>query len=247
MSKDEFMKSLEYLLSDIPDEDKADAIGYYRDYLEEAGPDKEEQVIYDFGSPERIASIIRSEISGHLGDGGEFTENGYEDERFKDPNYQMAKRYDLPEVREGESRGEQRTEEEVYGERKRDQSNRTVKLILWAILLIAASPLILGIGGGFMGLLGGLFGILVAAVVGLGAVTLALLVSGFAVIIAGFVSVAVHPMGGFLVLGIGVALLGLGLLGLAVCGAFYGKFLPYLFRGIVNAIQNLLSRRRSRL
>lgn len=246
MSKDEFMKSLEYLLSDIPDEDKADAIGYYRDYLEEAGPDKEEQVIRDFGSPERIASIIRSEISGHLSDGGEFTENGYEDERFKDPNYQMAKRYDLPDVREEESRGEQRTEE-VYGEKKRDQSNRTVKLILWAILLIAAFPLILGIGGGFMGLLGGLFGILAAAVVGLGAITLALLVSGFAVIIAGFVSVAVHPLGGFLVLGIGVALLGLGLLGLAVCAAFYGKFLPYLFRGVVNAIQTLLNRRRSRL
>ena len=227
MSKDEFMKSLEYLLSDIPDEDKADAIGYYRDYLEEAGPDKEEQVIRDFGSPERIASIIRSEISGHLSDGGEFTENGYEDERFKDPNYQMAKRYDLPDVREEESRGEQRTEE-VYGEKKRDQSNRTVKLILWAILLIAASPLILGIGG-------------------LGAITLALLVSGFAVIIAGFVSVAVHPLGGFLVLGIGVALLGLGLLGLAVCAAFYGKFLPNLFRGVVNAIQTLLNRRRSRL
>ena len=98
-----------------------------------------------------------------------------------------------------------------------------------------------------MGLLGGLFGILAAAVVGLGAITLALLVSGFAVIIAGFVSVAVHPLGGFLVLGIGVALLGLGLLGLAVCAAFYGKFLPYLFRGIVNAIQTLLNRRRSRL
>ena len=37
MNREEFMKELEYLLSDIPDEDKAEAIGYYRDYLEEAG------------------------------------------------------------------------------------------------------------------------------------------------------------------------------------------------------------------
>ena len=37
MNREEFMKELEYLLSDIPDEEKAEAIGYYRDYLEEAG------------------------------------------------------------------------------------------------------------------------------------------------------------------------------------------------------------------
>ena len=35
MNREEFMKELEYLLSDIPDEEKAEAIGYYRDYLEE--------------------------------------------------------------------------------------------------------------------------------------------------------------------------------------------------------------------
>ena len=96
MNREEFMKELEYLLSDIPDEDKAEAIGYYRDYLEEAGDENEEAAIKEFGSPERIAAIIRSDLSGHLEDGGEFTEKGYQDERFRDPNYQVAKRYDLP-------------------------------------------------------------------------------------------------------------------------------------------------------
>ena len=85
MNREEFMKELEYLLSDIPDEDKAEAIGYYRDYLEEAGDENEEVAIKEFGSPERIAAIIRSDLSGHLEDGGEFTEKGYQDERFRDP------------------------------------------------------------------------------------------------------------------------------------------------------------------
>lgn len=76
MNREEFMKELEYLLSDIPDEDKAEAIGYYRDYLEEAGDENEEAAIKEFGSPERIAAIIRSDLSGHLEDGGEFTEKG---------------------------------------------------------------------------------------------------------------------------------------------------------------------------
>jgi uncharacterized membrane protein len=247
MSKDDFMKKLEYLLSDIPEEDKADAIEYYRDYLEEAGTENEEQVIHDFGSPERIASIIRSEISGNLDEGGGFTDKGYEDERFKDPNYQMANRYDLPEIQEQQDDEKESSQDRQYSEGKSSSSNRIAKMILWGILIIAASPLILGIGGGFMGLLGGLFGVLVAIIVGLGALTLAFLVSGFAVLLAGFISIAVHPLAGLLVMGIGVVVLGFGLLGLAACVSFYGRFLPFLFRGTVNFIQSILNRRRSRL
>jgi len=41
MNRDEFMKELEYLLSDIPEEEKEDALNYYRDYLEEAGEQEE--------------------------------------------------------------------------------------------------------------------------------------------------------------------------------------------------------------
>ena len=45
MRRAEFMKELEYLLQDIPDEEKEEALAYYRDYLEEAGDENEEQVI----------------------------------------------------------------------------------------------------------------------------------------------------------------------------------------------------------
>lgn len=100
MKKDEFMKELDYLLQDIPDEDKADAIAYYRDYLEEAGPEKEEETLRDLGSPERIAAIIRSDLRGDLEEGGGFTENGYEDERFREPNFQIVERPKTPECRE---------------------------------------------------------------------------------------------------------------------------------------------------
>ena len=104
MNRNEFMERLEYLLSDIPQEEKADAIAYYRDYLEEAGDDAG-KAIQDFGSPERIAAMIRSELAGNLEDGGEFTERGYEDERFRDPSYQVAKRLDLPEEGEKDPSG----------------------------------------------------------------------------------------------------------------------------------------------
>ncbi len=50
MTRDEYMKELEYLLQDIQDEDKEDALQYYRDYFDEAGPQKEEEIIDELGS-----------------------------------------------------------------------------------------------------------------------------------------------------------------------------------------------------
>ena len=49
MRAEEFLKELEYLLQDIPEEEKRDAISYYQDYLEEAG-EKQEDAVREFGS-----------------------------------------------------------------------------------------------------------------------------------------------------------------------------------------------------
>lgn len=62
-------------MQDIPEEEKRDAIDYYRDYLEEAGPEKEEEVLAEFQSPEHIAEVIRTELQSEWS-GGEFTDRG---------------------------------------------------------------------------------------------------------------------------------------------------------------------------
>ena len=56
MSRAEFMEKLEYLLQDLSQEDREDGIAFYRDYLDEAGTEREQEVLREFGSPERIAS-----------------------------------------------------------------------------------------------------------------------------------------------------------------------------------------------
>ncbi len=76
MSRAEFMEKLEYLLQDLSQEDREDGIAFYRDYLDEAGTEREQEVLREFGSPERIASIIRSNLQVDLEDGGIFSENG---------------------------------------------------------------------------------------------------------------------------------------------------------------------------
>ncbi len=83
MSRKEFMQQLNRLLADIPESDRQDAIAYYNDYFDEAGPENEAEVIQELGSPGKVAATIKAGMGTAPGR-GEFTENGYQDSRFKE-------------------------------------------------------------------------------------------------------------------------------------------------------------------
>lgn len=91
MRKEEFLGKLEYLLSGVNEEEREEALEYYRDYFEEAGPEHEEEIAAHFGSPEKVAAEIRSGLQGDM-NGGEFTERGYTDERFRE-DYHVPDQY----------------------------------------------------------------------------------------------------------------------------------------------------------
>jgi len=246
MNSNEFMKKLEYLLSDISEEDKADALAFYRDYLEEAG-ENADKAIEEFGSPERIAAIIRSELAGNLKEGGAFTDYGYEDERFRDPNYQVAQRLNLPEEKEG---GWQRSPEgtsntqNTGNQKSSPRTSGLLKFVLWVILIIVAAPALLGAGGIAFGLAAGFLGILVGVIAFLGTLTLALLLGGISLCGVGILAMLKLTSSGLLMLGAGIVIIGLGILSLMVSILFYGRFLPWLIRGIVDGISRLVHGRR---
>lgn len=253
MTRDEFMKELAYLLQDVEGDDKEDAVQYYMDYFEEAGPDQEEDVIAELGSPERIASIIRADIAGHLEEGGEFTERGYQDERFKDPGYGVAKRMDLPEQHENTAGGQgwkqghqDGPHTESSGEQKTPapRSSLILKVILWIVLIIVAAPMLLGIGGGILGLMAGTLGVLIALLVTLGIATAGVLIGGIVMVPYGIFHMFTHPLDGLMVSGTGIIFLGAGALCLALSILFYGRFVPFVIRGIVNSLNRLFHRRR---
>lgn len=62
MNREEYLRRLSYLLQDLPEEEYKDALEYYEDYFEEAGPDREQEVIRELGRPERIAAMIRDSV-----------------------------------------------------------------------------------------------------------------------------------------------------------------------------------------
>ena len=227
MNRVEFMQQLERLLWDIPESDRLDAIAYYNDYFDEAGPENEAQVIRELGSPGKVAAIIKADLNASGNAEAEYTEHGYEDGR------------------EGLNKNTPARKEKGY---QAPKQKRNIPIALIIILLVFASPVLVGVGGG---ILGGLVGVL-AALVG---IIFAVVVCGVAFIIAGIVCIVVgiaraiaSPVEGLVVIGVGAIMFALVILLtiLFIWCAF--KWLPALFRWFVDLIQKLFNRgeRRSR-
>ena len=63
MNKEEFLRKLEQLLSDISEEERKDAIAFYRSYFEDAGEGNEASILKELESPEKVAEAIKSDLN----------------------------------------------------------------------------------------------------------------------------------------------------------------------------------------
>ena len=140
MNREEYLKRLSFLLKDLPKEEIEDAIAYYEDYFEEAGEEKEEQVIKKLGSPEKIAKMIRDSVQENQAS-SEYTEEGYRQETYED--YQQMSRKDSQ-------------KEAKQGSRWHMKGRRNRNIILMILILVfVGSWLIPGIFGIVIGIAGG--------------------------------------------------------------------------------------------
>lgn len=131
MNRVQFMEQLKKLLSDISEEERQEALEYYESYFDDAGEDQEAEVIRELGSPGKVAAIIKEDLKGSSQNYGEFTENGFQDERV-DNERQMP---------------QNRADRGYHAERKGGKAS----VILVLILLVFISPLIKGAVGGVLG------------------------------------------------------------------------------------------------
>ena len=190
-----------------------------------------------------FGAIIRSDLAGNLEEGGAFTESGYTDERFRDPGYQVAHRYDLPESAGGKTAG-QTGESGESGKKAEPRTSRLLKIVLVLVLLALALPVAWGIGQGLWGLAGCILALLIVLLVFLGLVTVGFLIAGVIMIPWGIVMAFASPWSGLVIFGSGLALAGLGLLGLALSVLFYGRFVPFVIRGIADCLNRFFHKNR---
>ncbi len=100
MNRNDFMRQLEMLLSDITPNERKEALQFYNDYFDDAGAENEQAVIKALGSPAKVAASIKSDLMGNAA-AGEFTETGYKDAYSK--NQEVIK-YGQPDSEKDASR-----------------------------------------------------------------------------------------------------------------------------------------------
>lgn len=199
MNKEHFLRELAFLLSDVEEDEREEALAYYRDLLDEAGPEHEAETLEHIGSPERVAAELKYSLHGGAED-GEYTERGYYDERFDEYNRVPDHYTKIVKSTRGAKRGKKRTKE--------TEDRRRNGLLLLLLFLFFGLPLagtiisagfsvIAGVAGALFGIFGGLLGLIaggIAAVVGL-------VIGGVGMIIAGAANLVQLPTG---LMGIGI-------------------------------------------
>ena len=246
-------------MQDIPEEEKRDAIDYYRDYLEEAGPEKEEEVLAEFQSPEHIAEVIRTELQSEWS-GGEFTDRGYNDSRFEEKRTTLSRSGGAEQgEREKEAgfqtgteddpfrgfRDEETGENAAFNENQRSRlsemlhclkekiTGSKIGMVVAVLVVLAVLPFIFS---WVTGTVGGVFGLavaLAAILVVLGLMTVLVFVGRIMLFVLGAASLFEHFAMGLMFIGLGIAAEGSCLLLICGCVLFYGVFLPWAVKEII--------------
>lgn len=242
MSREEFMKQLENLLRDVSEEEKREALEYYRGYFEDAGEENEERILRELESPEKVAQIIKADLEtgkDKTNESGIYTEQGYQEDRFTNKQ-EMGFQNDKA---QRESADEGSSAEKDF-QRQERSNDKTWKIVLIVIAAVITSPIWVGITGGLlggaMGLAGGLFGILIAAI----AVAGAMYIAGATIFGVGISQLVVGGIAtGVTLLGAGFLILALAILATIACVWLYGRFVPWLIRGVVTLCRRVFSGR----
>lgn len=217
MNRDRFMKELEQLLMDLPVDERREAIQYYNDYFDDAGPENEAWVINELGSPEQVARTIREDLT----EDGQYTEHGYEDARFRDrkemsPDIQYTGT-DLP----------------SGGRRQPDPWKLVALLLLCLLLFPVIVPLFVVLLVVLIGILIGVIGLVIGAVVA----AVALPFAGVILIGVAFYNLFFLPGVGIALGGIGCLLLSVGILTCLLAVWIIKALLPLCIRSIVSLIR----------
>lgn len=225
MNREEFLSQLERLLYDIPVQEREEALEYYNGYFDDAGNEKEAEVIQELGSPGKVAAIIKADLSGNEADYEEYTEQGYQDVRFDEKD--MLK-----------ETNHYHQEESRYGQHtQKKRSGLTWGLVI--VLVILTSPIW---AGGGLGILGVLFGLIVGvlgiiAAIGIGGA--ALLIAGITAIVLAIIRLISSPGIFLIVAGGGMVAVAIAILILLVFLWIVGKGFPIVFRGCVDFLQRI--------
>lgn len=220
MNRDEFMAQIARLLVDMPENERMEAIRYYNDYLDEAGVENEEKAIEELGDPREIAANIKADLQ----------ENDFSQKQTV--NHPPAEKAERRTQSETQSERKTQTEDgmQMAGNMQTGGNAQKGKWILILLLVILASPVLLGVAGGLLGVILGLGGALLGIIFACLSTGVSLILGGIALIVKGIWNLFHLPALGMAGVGGGLICGAVGILLLLLFGWFTFQMIPRIWR-----------------
>ena len=222
MRKEEFLERLEMLLSDVSEEEREEAMAFYRSYFEDAGEFNEARIIAELESPENVAETIKRDL-------GMVTVTAAEEQHYDEQEKQAeGTYYKWSETEQGNPYGNYSDSYSTQSDNDKKSTWIRVLLIIIAILTFPTwFGILMGLAGTVIGLSAALVSITLSMFI-VGAVFIGLGIAMLAGLGAAVVSIPV----GLAFVGCGLLVLAFALLLLLACIAVFGRFFPWAFKGI---------------
>lgn len=236
MNKDEFLRKLEALLSGISQEERTEALAFYRSYFEDAGEANEAKILEELESPQKVADSIIKDLGVQPGEACSSGAQGAATGAEWNPAVQGAAQNASKGVPQGVAQNA------AYSAPEKDGMPG------WAIvLLVITSPvwlvMILVILSALLGIVAALFGIAIAVVAVMGA----LLICGVVLFGVGIGSAfAGNPAIGIGLMGGGLIVLAFGVLAVVLVVWIFGGFLTWALKGICKLCKKPFNKRKER-
>ena len=258
MNKEEFLRQLEVLLSGISQEERTEALTFYRSYFEDAGEANEAKILEELESPQKVADSIIKDLGVQTGEVGSSNAQGASAGAAWNPAVQSAPVGAAtgaewnPAVQSAPSgaptgaawnpASQGAAQNAAYAAQEKDGMPG------WAIvLLVITSPvwlvMLLVVLAVLLGVVAALFGIAIAVVAVMGA----LLICGVVIFGAGIgTAFAGNPAIGIGLMGAGLIVLAIGILAVVLVVWIFGGFLPWALKGIWKLCKKPFNKRKER-
>lgn len=239
MNREQFIAQLARLLQDLPPAERQEAIRYYQEYFDDAGEENEDAVIQELGSPGKVVASIKANLQyggSTFGANDTDMENTGTESQTKDADgWQNADT-------QGQN-GQQQTwqnssTQSPYAMQARKPKRGVGGWALLIIILVFASPMLLGVGGGALGIFIGILATVFALWISFFAVAIGMIGGGSAVLIKGILHAISSPAAGLVSMGGGLICIALGIL----CAVFFLWFTFQLCPRVLRTTLNFISR-----
>ena len=248
MNKDEFLRQLEVLLSGISQEERTEALAFYRSYFEDAGEANEAKILEELESPQKVADSIIKDLGVQPGEACSSGAQGAATGAEWNPAVQGAAQNASKGVPQGAAQNASKGVPQGAAQNAAYSTQEKDGMPGWAIvLLVITSPvwlvMILVILSALLGIVAALFGIAIAVVAVMGA----LLICGVVLFGAGIgTAFAGNPAIGIGLMGGGLIVLAFGVLAVVLVVWIFGGFLPWALKGIWKLCKKPFNKRKER-